>query len=193
MLGFFTKKNRNEIDGEWRTVAELRVGQSIAVPKDGVIDAHKSGQIDSREWMGEDDLLWDEIESIEYIGTEQVWDIEVEGTHNFVGNNIFAHNTYMNGNLGVGTSTPYNQLQIATTSGAGFKPQFTLTDMSGGTNGKHWNLSSLGGNFYLGTSTDAYATSSISALEIGPWYKMIDKVSSPAFPRSLFNSSFVNV
>ena len=71
------------------------------------------------------------------------------------------------GNLGIGTTTPFTQLQIATTSSnGGFRPQFTLTDMSGATDTKHWNLSSLGGNFYLGTSTDSYATSSISALEI---------------------------
>ncbi|MBU0649475.1 hypothetical protein KJ969_05275, partial [Patescibacteria group bacterium] len=45
------------------------------------------------------DILWDRIVSIEYIGNEQVYDIEVEGTHNFIGNGIFAHNTYVNGNI----------------------------------------------------------------------------------------------
>ncbi|MBM3253992.1 MAG: GNAT family N-acetyltransferase, partial [Candidatus Omnitrophica bacterium] len=39
-------------------------------------------------------ILWDKIVSIEYCGYEHVYDIEVEGTHNFIGNNIFAHNTY---------------------------------------------------------------------------------------------------
>ena len=38
--------------------------------------------------------MWDRIISIEYCGYEHVYDIEVEGTHNFIGNNIFAHNTY---------------------------------------------------------------------------------------------------
>ncbi|MEK6733118.1 MAG: hypothetical protein AABY55_05770, partial [Candidatus Omnitrophota bacterium] len=41
------------------------------------------------------DILWDHIASIEYIGYEHVYDIEVEGTHNFIGNGIFAHNTYI--------------------------------------------------------------------------------------------------
>ncbi len=40
------------------------------------------------------DIMWDKIVSIEYCGYEHVYDIEVEGTHNFIGNNIFAHNTY---------------------------------------------------------------------------------------------------
>ena len=44
-------------------------------------------------------LMWDEIASINHIGWEQVYDIEVEGTHNFVGNDIFAHNTYINNDL----------------------------------------------------------------------------------------------
>ena len=40
-------------------------------------------------------VLWDPIVSIDPLGFEQVWDIEVEGTHNFIGNGIFAHNTYL--------------------------------------------------------------------------------------------------
>ena len=33
---------------------------------------------------------------------EQVYDIEVEGTHNFIGNDIVAHNTYLTGGLAPG-------------------------------------------------------------------------------------------
>src|SRR3989344_7682030 len=109
MFNFYRKNN---IEGEWRTVAELEVGQQIAVPRDGLLEVHQAGQINSREWIGEDDILWDEIESIKYVGTEQVWDIEVEGTHNFIGNNIFAHNTYINGSLGVGTTSPESKLHV---------------------------------------------------------------------------------
>ena len=117
----FFRKNK-KIDGEWRTVADLTVGMQIAVPKDGILEAHKAGRIanassvrgeqNENAEMQNGDVLWDEIVSIEHVGTEQVWDIEVEGTHNFVGNNIFAHNTYLTGNLGVATSTPFAQLGI---------------------------------------------------------------------------------
>jgi len=44
-------------------------------------------------------VLWDRIVSIEFVGYEQVYDIEVEGTHNFIGNGIFAHNTAIPGSL----------------------------------------------------------------------------------------------
>jgi len=61
----------------WRKVSDLRAGMEIAVPSE-------SGGV-----------LWDEIASITPAGRERVYDIEVEGTHNFIGNDIFAHNTYV--------------------------------------------------------------------------------------------------
>jgi len=70
---------KNKIQSAWRKVSDLREGMAIAVPDDN------------------GGILWDEIISIKSVGREQVYDIEVEGTHNFVGNGIFAHNTYING------------------------------------------------------------------------------------------------
>ena len=60
----------------------------------------------------ESDILWDSIVSIEYIGYEHVYDIEVEGTHNFIGNGIFAHNTYISDSLGIGTTDPGYKLHV---------------------------------------------------------------------------------
>ena len=65
------------------------------------------------------------------------------------------------GLVGIGTSTPNWKLQVA-----GTRPFLTLSDTSAGTDLKHWFFSSQGGNLYVGTTTDAYATSSISALTI---------------------------
>ncbi|MDZ7586380.1 MAG: hypothetical protein U0946_01380, partial [Patescibacteria group bacterium] len=50
------------------------------------------------------DVKFVKILSIEAVGEEQVWDIEVENTHNFVANGIIAHNTYISGNVGIGTT-----------------------------------------------------------------------------------------
>ena len=64
--------------------------------------------------------------------------------------------------VGIGTSTPNWDLQIASTS----RPFLTLTDYSAPTNGKHWFLSSQGGNFYVGTSSDTLdATSTHLVIE----------------------------
>lgn len=38
------------------------------------------------------DVIWDEIVSITPAGKEKVYDITVEGIHNFVGNNVLLHN-----------------------------------------------------------------------------------------------------
>ncbi|MDD5589920.1 MAG: hypothetical protein PHQ47_01965, partial [Candidatus Portnoybacteria bacterium] len=54
------------------------------------------------------------------------------------------------GNVGIGTTSPRSLLQIA-----GDKPQLTLSDTSASLDSKHWFLSSMGGNFYIGTSSDS--------------------------------------
>lgn len=64
-------------------------------------------------------------------------------------------------NVGIGTSTPNWLLQVS-----GTQPSFALSDYSAGNDLKHWLFSSMGGNLYIGTSTDAFATSTISALTI---------------------------
>lgn len=66
-----------------------------------------------------------------------------------------------NSDLGIGTTTPNWTLQAAGTHG-----NFALTDNSAGTNLKHWLFTSEGGNLYIGTTTDLYATSTTAALSI---------------------------
>jgi DNA polymerase-3 subunit alpha len=42
----------------------------------------------------ESDIFWDEIVSIEYVGQKQTYDLTVQGTHNFVANDILVHNSH---------------------------------------------------------------------------------------------------
>lgn len=39
------------------------------------------------------DIYWDEIVEIEYVGNEQVYDLTIPETHNFIANDICVHNT----------------------------------------------------------------------------------------------------
>lgn len=43
---------------------------------------------------GYSDIYWDKVVSIEYVGEEQTYDLEVPGTHNFVANDILVHNSH---------------------------------------------------------------------------------------------------
>ena len=45
--------------------------------------------------LAESDVYWDEIVSIETLGMEQVYDLTIPGTHNFVANDVCVHNTAM--------------------------------------------------------------------------------------------------
>lgn len=51
----------------------------------------------SRSFAPRSDIAWDPIRSIEAGRTERVYDLEVEGTHNFIANRIVAHNTFLGG------------------------------------------------------------------------------------------------
>lgn len=74
---------------------------------------------------------------------------------------------FSSGFLGLGTSTPAWPLQVSTTTAsATFKPQLALSDFSAGTDKKHWTLASEGGNLYIASSTDLYATTSNAALTL---------------------------
>lgn len=65
-------------------------------------------------------------------------------------------------NLGIGTTTSFTTLQIASsTTSKTFKPQIVLTDNAAGTNAKHWFISSEHGTFNIGTTSDIYGTSTL--------------------------------
>ena len=70
-------------------------------------------------------------------------------------------NLFVENKVGIGTTTPNWPLQVA-----GTRPSLAITDANAGTDLKHWLFSSMNGLLYIGTSTDAYATTSTAAITI---------------------------
>ena len=87
-------------NGLWTKVEMLSAGMEMAI-------------------AGNSKAIWDKIETIELLPDEEVFDIEIENTHNFIGNGIIAHNTAFivdsNGNAGIGTTTPGSLLSVHST------------------------------------------------------------------------------
>ncbi|HIE37858.1 MAG TPA: DNA polymerase III subunit alpha, partial [Anaerolineae bacterium] len=42
----------------------------------------------------ESDIYWDRVVRIEYVGEKRTYDLEIEGTHNFIANDILVHNSH---------------------------------------------------------------------------------------------------
>lgn len=109
--------------------------------------------------------------------TTQAWTATANGTAwNFLvtpnnSTTLFeAMRIDQSGYLGIGTTTPAWKLDIATSSASTntgtIFAQVGLTDTSAGVNLKTWNLTSEGGNFYIGTSSDLYASTTIAAFTL---------------------------
>ncbi len=89
---------------QWIKVSELKSGMEIAV-------LDNFGQ----------DIKFVRIKEINILDKQHVYDIEVEGTHNFIGDDIVAHNTYIYGNTSIDGSTFFvdttnDRVGIGTTS-----------------------------------------------------------------------------
>lgn len=64
----------------WRRLDELKDKDKVAV-----IPAHQE--------LAGGDVVWEEIKNVKLLGEEEVYDITVPGTHNFVANDIIVHNS----------------------------------------------------------------------------------------------------
>ena len=101
----------------WTKVIYLQEGDEIAVVKRSFLEEERSDgkrcDLDSCE---ETDITFVKIAKIEILPAEQVYDLSIEGTHNFVANGIVAHNTYLDGNItGTGLATFANSTTTLST------------------------------------------------------------------------------
>ena len=67
------------------------------------------------------DIKFEKIVSIKTLEPQHVYDLSIEGTRNFIANDIVAHNTYLatsSGNVGIGKTNPNYKLDVAGTINA---------------------------------------------------------------------------
>jgi replicative DNA helicase len=100
------------IDG-WRRLDELDIGDAIAVPRNlvagreapsmarpalvaaGTTCSEMPAAVDSAPLarLAASDLHWDPVVAVEPDGVEEVFDLTIEGLHNFVADDIVVHNS----------------------------------------------------------------------------------------------------
>lgn len=72
--------------------ANVHVGQR-APSRERLTKFASALENDALKNLAESEIYWDEIVSIEYAGEQQVYDLTIPETHNFVANDICVHNT----------------------------------------------------------------------------------------------------
>ncbi|MCF7910500.1 SUMF1/EgtB/PvdO family nonheme iron enzyme, partial [Candidatus Pacearchaeota archaeon] len=113
----------------------------------------------SEEYLSLSDVGFEKIVSIEKHSSNQVYDLAIEGTHNFVANEIVAHNTYVGGYLNATSdvcidggaclsSVGSSGANVTSSGSANYIPKFTS-----GSNIGNSVLYESGGNVGIGTTS----------------------------------------
>lgn len=68
----------------WKYLSEIKVGDSIAVPKEVIFLL-----------LRKENILWDEIAKITPVGIKKTYDLTVSKYHNFVCNDCIVHNSWL--------------------------------------------------------------------------------------------------
>ncbi len=63
----------------WKNLQDLRIAEDIAVPRKISLNS---------------DIIWDPVVSVDYVDRQETFDLEIEGTHNFIADGIIVHNSH---------------------------------------------------------------------------------------------------
>ncbi len=61
------------------------------------------------EELCDSDIWWDEVESVEHVGEEETYDLDVPGLRNFVADDIIVHNSAIVANIAENVAVKHNQ------------------------------------------------------------------------------------
>ncbi|TSC85694.1 MAG: Protein containing Hedgehog/intein hint domain, C-terminal domain [Microgenomates group bacterium Gr01-1014_7] len=85
---------------------------SFSIPQTKFANWIKVCQLKKNQFIATEDG-WEKIKSIKLAGRKQTYDLQIANTHNFLANDIVAHNTYISGNVGIGFTSPDRLTQIS--------------------------------------------------------------------------------
>ena len=102
-----TGNHRFRLLGDWQRLDQLQVGDRLAVPVESPVDTRGGSNVSERTEAGtsvsmlvrsdrhlaDGQVTWDAVKSIELEGEEEVFDLTVDGLHNFVADDIVVHNS----------------------------------------------------------------------------------------------------
>jgi replicative DNA helicase len=136
-FGIIAKLRRRQIPykGGYRFVAELRItaADSLAAfieeigalgkeemivrvkaylqekPTHTNLDISHALQSEGLVQTAESDVYWDKIVAIEYLGEQQVYDLTIPQTHNFVANDVIVHNTAFQNGIALNAARRHNK------------------------------------------------------------------------------------
>jgi replicative DNA helicase len=61
------------------------------------------------EELSDSDIWWDEVESVEYVGEEETYDLDVPGLRNFVADDVIVHNSALVANIAENVAVKRNK------------------------------------------------------------------------------------
>ncbi|ELZ30392.1 cell division control protein 21 [Halogeometricum pallidum JCM 14848] len=94
----YERGDRNPSRDSLRTVVRtFTEASNDGLATDGDGGASVERRLASLRALADGDVAWDRVESIESVESEDEWvyDLEIEGTHNFLTNNVVSHNSQM--------------------------------------------------------------------------------------------------
>ena len=104
-------------DRSWADVSELtgrprnhnwHVG--VRAPSRGLVGELTTAVVSpALEELCDSDIWWDEVESVEYAGEEETYDLDVPGLRNFVADDIIVHNSAIVANIAENVAVKHNQ------------------------------------------------------------------------------------
>ena len=90
-----TQEHRYYTADGWKELKDLVSGEHIAVPRGYCNDTNRKELTSKHKKWAYSDVLWDSVQSIEYVEDAETCDLQIEDTCSFIANDIIVHNSHV--------------------------------------------------------------------------------------------------